>query len=199
MDDESPASSKTKRKSTGHARHKSSSKASGNARRKTSAATAPEESEAPTGPETDEEMIARVKKCFPVVVTTYEMVTRDSKYLSAYDWGYIIVDEGHRLKNMNCKLIQELRKYPSANRMIITGTPLHNNLAELWSLMNWILPELFNDLETFQKFFDFDTMGDALGTEQKTHVVSTLHAILAPFLLRRLKTDVETSLPPKKE
>ena len=64
-------------------------------------------------------------KTFPIVVTTYEIIIRDRKHLEKYQWGFIVVDEGHRLKNFNCKLVQEIKKYPSASRMILTGTPLH--------------------------------------------------------------------------
>lgn len=70
-------------------------------------------------------MPRQTKETFPVVVTTYEMVIRDQPHLSKYNWGYIVVDEGHRLKNLNCRLVQEIKKYPSAGRMILTGTPLH--------------------------------------------------------------------------
>lgn len=62
---------------------------------------------------------------FPVVVTTYEIIIRDRPHLAHYNWGYIVVDEGHRLKNLECKLMQEIKKYTSAGRMILTGTPLH--------------------------------------------------------------------------
>jgi ATP-dependent DNA helicase len=62
---------------------------------------------------------------FPVVITTYEMIIKDRVHLANYKWGYIVVDEGHRLKNLNCKLIKEIKKYESAGRMILTGTPLH--------------------------------------------------------------------------
>ena len=62
---------------------------------------------------------------FPVVLTTYEMIIKDRVHLAHYDWGYIIVDEGHRLKNLDCKLMKEIKKYTSAGRMILTGTPLH--------------------------------------------------------------------------
>lgn len=67
----------------------------------------------------------QTRETFPVVVTTYEMIIRDRPHLSKYNWGYIVVDEGHRLKNLNCRLIQEIKRYPSAGRMILTGTPLH--------------------------------------------------------------------------
>jgi ATP-dependent DNA helicase len=62
---------------------------------------------------------------FPVVVTTYDIIIRDRVHLSKYNWGYIVVDEGHRLKNLNCKLMKEIKQYHSAGRMILTGTPLH--------------------------------------------------------------------------
>ena len=62
---------------------------------------------------------------FPIVLTTYEMIIKDRVHLAHYDWGYIVVDEGHRLKNLDCKLMKEIKKYKSAGRMILTGTPLH--------------------------------------------------------------------------
>ena len=66
---------------------------------------------------------------FPVVLTTYDIIIRDRVHLQHYEWGYIVVDEGHRLKNMDCKLMKEIKKYSSAGRMILTGTPLHVRLS----------------------------------------------------------------------
>jgi ATP-dependent DNA helicase len=105
---------------------------------------------------------------------------------------------------MNCKLIKELLTYNSANRLLITGTPLQNNIAELWSLLHFLLPEIFNDLNSFESWFDFSSVLDNKGQEaiiqkRKRNLVSTMHAILKPFLLRRVKTDVETALPKKRE
>ncbi|TXT06023.1 hypothetical protein VHUM_03496 [Vanrija humicola] len=139
---------------------------------------------------------------FPIVVTTFDICIIDQRFLSGYQWKFIVVDEGHRLKNLDCKLIRELKTYKSANRMILTGTPLHNNLAELWSLLNFILPDIFDDLDSFQQWFNFDDMHNGSQTDgllNKSSVVQSLHAILKPFLLRRLKVDVEKDLPPKKE
>lgn len=65
----------------------------------------------------------------------------------------MIVDEGHRIKNLNCKLIKELKSLNTANRLLLTGTPLQNNLAELWSLLNFLLPDIFDDLESFQSWY----------------------------------------------
>ncbi|PVU91401.1 hypothetical protein BB561_004401 [Smittium simulii] len=142
---------------------------------------------------------------FPVVVTTYEIVMRDSKYLKHFAWKYIVVDEGHRLKNLNCLLIKELKSYQSANRLLLTGTPLQNKLSELWSLLNFLLPDIFDDLGAFQEWFDFDDISQESGQtriisqENTDKTVSKLHHILQPFLLRRLKSEVEYDLPPKRE
>lgn len=114
-------------------------------------------------------------------------------------------DEGHRLKNFNCKLVKELKQYPSESRLILTGTPLQNNLTELWSLLNFLLPEAFSDLEHFESMFDFSDVQDKDGhkqfmsKERQKRTVASLHAILKPFLLRRVKNDVETNLPKKRE
>ncbi|KAK9477951.1 P-loop containing nucleoside triphosphate hydrolase protein [Lipomyces japonicus] len=147
----------------------------------------------------------KVDDRFPVVVTSYNLIMNDRNFLGRFSWKYIIIDEGHRIKNMNCKLIKELKTYSSANRLLLTGTPLQNNLAELWSLLNFLLPDIFHDLELFQSWFDFSALERKNGAqeiidEENHHsIVSNLHAILKPFLLRRLKSDVELSLPPKRE
>ncbi|KAF7349706.1 SNF2 family DNA-dependent ATPase [Mycena sanguinolenta] len=135
---------------------------------------------------------------FPVVVTTYELVMRDRAGLGVVPWGYIVVDEGHRLKNMNCALMREIKKYSSAGRMVLTGTPLHNNLAELWSLLNFILPDIFDDVDAFQEF-SLPRMADLLPSSRMGTFITKLHTILKPFLLRRVKAEVlGPLLPPKK-
>ncbi|KAI8645899.1 SNF2 family N-terminal domain-containing protein [Parasitella parasitica] len=142
---------------------------------------------------------------FPIIITSYEIIINDRKLLQKFNWKYIVIDEGHRLKNMNCKLIRELKTYSSANRLLLTGTPLQNNLSELWSLLNFLLPDIFDDLDMFQSWFDFSDINVKEGQErimreeEEDNIVSSLHTILRPFLLRRLKSDVEASLPKKKE
>ncbi|OMO56882.1 SNF2-related protein [Corchorus capsularis] len=143
---------------------------------------------------------------FPIVVTSYEMAMSDAKrVLRHYEWKYVVVDEGHRLKNSNCKLVKELKHLRVANKLLLTGTPLQNNLAELWSLLNFILPDIFQSHEEFESWFDFsgkingDVSKEEMEENRRAQVVAKLHAILRPFLLRRMKADVELMLPRKKE
>jgi len=146
------------------------------------------------------------KDMMNVVVTSYEIAMNDRAAFSSIMWRYIVVDEGHRLKNMNCRLIRELKQYHSANRLLLTGTPLQNNLSELWSLLNFLLPEIFDDLRVFESWFsakelheNTEEMVRIAHQEQKNAILTTLHQILTPFLLRRVKTDVDLEIPPKKE
>ncbi|CAG6018115.1 lymphoid-specific helicase [Menidia menidia] len=139
---------------------------------------------------------------YPVVVTSFEISMIDRKYLQRFQWKYLIVDEGHRIKNLNCRLVRELKTLPTDNKLLLTGTPLQNNLAELWSLLNFLLPEVFDDLKSFESWFDISTLGDAenvVVAEREQNILSMLHQILTPFLLRRLKSDVTLEVPPKKE
>lgn len=138
----------------------------------------------------------------PVVVTSFEISMIDRKFLQHIQWKYLIVDEGHRIKNLNCRLVRELKALPTDNKLLLTGTPLQNNLAELWSLLNFLLPEVFDDLKSFESWFDIDSLGEAesvVAAEREQNILSMLHQILTPFLLRRLKSDVTLEVPPKKE
>uniref|UniRef100_A0A3B3Y4F4 Proliferation-associated SNF2-like protein n=1 Tax=Poecilia mexicana TaxID=48701 RepID=A0A3B3Y4F4_9TELE len=139
---------------------------------------------------------------FPVVITSFEISMIDRKFLQHLQWKYLIVDEGHRIKNLNCRLVRELKMLPTDNKLLLTGTPLQNNLAELWSLLNFLLPEVFDDLKSFESWFDINSLGegdDVIVAEREQNILSMLHQILTPFLLRRLKTDVTLEVPPKKE
>lgn len=142
---------------------------------------------------------------FPVVCTSYEMVLRDQHHLSRINWEFIIIDEGHRMKNAEAKLFQQLRQFTSATRLLITGTPLQNNLKELWSLLHFLLPDIFTDWESFESWFDFSDLEDEQGTEEfiadkmKQELVKKMHLILQPLLLRRIKQDVAAYLPKKRE
>jgi ATP-dependent DNA helicase len=142
---------------------------------------------------------------FPVVCTSYEMVLTDRAALSKINWEFIIIDEGHRMKNFDSKLFRELKSFTSATRLLITGTPLQNNLKELWSLLNFLLPKIFRDWEAFESWFDFSDLEDEEGTEEfiadktKQELVKKMHVVLQPLLLRRVKADVAKYLPKKRE
>ncbi|KAJ8528654.1 hypothetical protein ON010_g14675 [Phytophthora cinnamomi] len=152
---------------------------------------------------------------FPVIISSYEMMLVDAKRFasSGFVWKYMVIDEGHRLKNMDCLLVRELKRGRSENRLLLTGTPLQNNLTELWSLLNFILPDVFDDLDLFESWFSFtpDAVAtaaaanesvaaqDVLHGEKKVEVITKLHEILRPFLLRRLKKDVVQEMVSKTE
>jgi len=142
---------------------------------------------------------------FEVLVTTYEMAVKEKAALAKFSWRYIIIDEAHRIKNENSILSQVVRIYKSQFRLLLTGTPLQNNLHELWALLNFLLPEVFSSSEDFDSWFNLERhpQGDSESGNSTTgsadEIVSKLHMVLRPFLLRRLKADVERNLPPKKE
>ncbi|XP_065848676.1 CHD3-type chromatin-remodeling factor PICKLE-like [Euphorbia lathyris] len=127
---------------------------------------------------------------FDVLLTSYEMINLDTASLKPIKWESMIVDEGHRLKNKDSKLFSSLTQYSSNHRVLLTGTPLQNNLDELFMLMHFLDAGKFSSLEEFQEEFR-----DINQEEQ----ISRLHKMLAPHLLRRVKKDVMTELPPKKE
>ncbi|KAJ6980731.1 ISWI chromatin-remodeling complex ATPase CHR11 isoform X2 [Populus alba x Populus x berolinensis] len=138
-----------------------------------------------------EELLAAGK--FDVCVTSFEMAIKEKSTLRRFSWRYIIIDEAHRIKNENSLLSKTMRLYNTNYRLLITGTPLQNNLHELWALLNFLLPEIFSSAETFDEWFQIS------GENDQQEVVQQLHKVLRPFLLRRLKSDVEKGLPPKKE
>ncbi|CAM8893801.1 unnamed protein product [Rhodiola kirilowii] len=125
---------------------------------------------------------------FHVLLTSYEMINNDSATLRPIKWECLIVDEGHRLKNKESKLFLSLAQYMSRHRVLLTGTPLQNNLQELLMLMNFLDSEKFGNLD--------DVRQEDINQEEK---ISKLHHMLAPHLLRRVKKDVLKELPPKKE
>ncbi|KAK5643876.1 hypothetical protein RI129_007721 [Pyrocoelia pectoralis] len=128
-----------------------------------------------------------------VCVTSYEMALKEKAVFKKFHWRYMVVDEAHRIKNEKAKLSEILREFKSTNRLLLTGTPLQNNLHELWSLLNFLLPDVFNSSDDFDAWFNINQFfGD-------NALVERLHAVLQPFLLRRLKSEVEKGLKPKNE
>ena len=143
---------------------------------------------------------------FQVLLTTYEYIIKDRPILSKIRWIHMVVDEGHRMKNANSKLSLTLTQYYHTRyRLILTGTPLQNNLPELWALLNFVLPTIFKSVKSFDEWFNtpFANTGGQdkmeLTEEEQLLVIRRLHKVLRPFLLRRLKKDVEKDLPDKQE
>ena len=141
-----------------------------------------------------------------VFITTYDTAIGVRAVLQEVAWSYVVVDEGHRIKNKKCRLATVLASLSSDNRLLLTGTPLQNNLNELWTLLNFLQPEIFNDHEIFETWFnaktlheDADEKARLVAQEEKSNVLASIHKTIAPFLLRRIKAEVELSIPPKVE
>ncbi len=127
---------------------------------------------------------------FHVIITTYECLITDILELREIRWRACVIDEAHRLKNNKCKLLEGLNLLEIESRTLLSGTPLQNNIQELYSLLSFLEPLQFSSQEAFVKEF-----GDMQNEEQ----VKKLQALLKPLMLRRMKEDVEKSLKPKEE
>ena len=122
-----------------------------------------------------------------VCVTSYEMCIREKSVFKKFNWRYMVIDEAHRIKNEKSKLSEILREFKTANRLLLTGTPLQNSLKELWALLHFIMPEKFPTWEAFE----------VLHGQSEDKGYASLHQELEPYILRRVKKDVEKSLPAK--
>ncbi|CAM0905949.1 unnamed protein product [Alopecurus aequalis] len=142
--------------------------------------------------EGDATQIGKSKKShkFNVLLTTYEMVLVDATYLRSVSWEVLIVDEGHRLKNSSSKLFSMLNTISFQHRVLLTGTPLQNNIGEMYNLLNFLQPASFPSLASFEEKFN------DLATAEK---VEELKKLVAPHMLRRLKKDAMKNIPPKTE
>ncbi|OEU07162.1 SNF2_N-domain-containing protein, partial [Fragilariopsis cylindrus CCMP1102] len=121
-----------------------------------------------------------------VCVTTYEMCNTERKTLQKFAWKYLVIDEAHRLKNDASMFSTTVRSFSTANRLLLTGTPLQNNLHELWALLNFLLPDIFSSADQFDEWFNLEIDDE----DSKKNMIAQLHKILRPFMLRRLKVDV---------
>ena len=128
---------------------------------------------------------------FNVLLASYEMVCRDKTFFQDLIWSNIVVDEAHRLKNEDSLLYKVLNEVDSHHRLLLTGTPLQNNLKELWCLLNYLKLSDIEDWPTFEQQFG--------KPEDVANGYIGLHSLLKPYIIRRLKKDVEKSLPPKVE
>ena len=137
---------------------------------------------------------------FHVCITTYRLITQDQKVFRRKKWKYLILDEAHMIKNWRSQRWQTLLNFNSKRRLLITGTPLQNDLMELWSLMHFLMPHVFQSHSEFKNWFSSPLSGMVEGGEGvNMDLVSRLHGVLRPFLLRRLKSEVEKNLPGKTE
>lgn len=127
---------------------------------------------------------------FHVLITTFEVVLKDVDVLSKIHWKTLIVDEAHRLKNHKAKLFEELASVPRDHCVLLTGTPIANATEELWALLHFANPRSFADRDSFLEKF---------GEMKESKQVEELHDLLKPYLLRRVKEDVEKSIPNKEE
>ena len=118
------------------------------------------------------------KRKFDICIIAYEVAIKEKISLNNIKWKYIVIDEAHRIKNENSVLSQCVRLFPSQLRLLLIGTPLQNNLHELWALLNFLFPEVFGSVEDFDSWFNLKE-GQAAN-----EIVDQLHKVLKPFLLR---------------
>ncbi|XP_070567712.1 chromodomain-helicase-DNA-binding protein 1-like [Ptychodera flava] len=130
---------------------------------------------------------------FDVLLTTYELCLKDTAFLSKHSWFVLVVDEAHRLKNQNSLLYQTLSEFDINHRVLLTGTPVQNNLTELYALLCFVAPTIFR-IKYCEEFVD--TFSDIKDDSKEA---AELHALLQPFLLRRVKSEVVLDLPKKSE
>jgi TATA-binding protein-associated factor len=138
-----------------------------------------------------------------IVVTSYEVCRNDADVLEQHNWNYVVLDEGHLIKNPKAKTSQAVKRLASNHRLILTGTPIQNNVLELWSLFDFLMPgflgaeKVFHD--RFAKPIAASRFSKASSKEQEAGAIAieALHKQVLPFLLRRLKEEVLNDLPPK--
>lgn len=137
---------------------------------------------------------------FHICVTSYKLVLQDQAAFRRKKWKYIILDEAQHIKNFKSQRWQTLLHFNSKRRLLLTGTPLQNSLMELWSLMHFLMPQVFQSHKEFKDLFD-NPVSSMIEGEQEVNedLINRLHGILRPFILRRLKRDVEKQLPLKHE
>ncbi|KAE8813061.1 Lymphoid-specific helicase [Hordeum vulgare] len=137
---------------------------------------------------------------FPIIVTTYGFVFLENNWLAQYHWKYVVVDECSRLDKKERQHLEEVKRHPMSHKVLLIKEPFQSNLAELWSLLNFALPSDFSSREEFDSWFDISRKeGEDQQTEEERRALrSKLQAILRPFLLRDMKSDVENRVPPMK-
>jgi SNF2 family DNA or RNA helicase len=137
---------------------------------------------------------------FHVCITSYQLVVSDAKTFNRVNWQYMILDEAQAIKNINSQRWNILLDFNCRNRLLLTGTPIQNSMSELWALLHFIMPNLFDSHEQFQEWFskDIEAHSQEKG-ELNQEQLKRLHKILKPFMLRRVKKDVENEIGQKTE
>lgn len=137
---------------------------------------------------------------FHVCITSYKLVIQDHQSFRRKKWQYLILDEAQNIKNFRSQRWQLLLNFSTERRLLLTGTPLQNNMMELWSLMHFLMPNTFDSHKTFEELFSKPMAGMIEGNmEYNERIIIKLHKVLRPFLLRRLKSEVEKQMPQKYE
>uniref|UniRef100_UPI00358EE607 uncharacterized protein isoform X2 n=1 Tax=Myxine glutinosa TaxID=7769 RepID=UPI00358EE607 len=137
---------------------------------------------------------------FHVCITSYKLVLQDHQAFRRKKWRYLILDEAQNIKNFKSQRWQSLLNFNSEHRLLLTGTPLQNSLMELWSLMHFLMPHVFQSHREFREWFSNPLTGMIEGSQEyNDSLVKRLHKVLRPFLLRRVKMDVEKQMPKKYE
>ncbi|CAL5356520.1 unnamed protein product [Camellia sinensis] len=137
---------------------------------------------------------------FHILITSYQLLVSDEKYFRRVKWQYMVLDEAQAIKSSNSIRWKTLLSFNCRNRLLLTGTPIQNNMAELWALLHFIMPTLFDSHEQFNEWFSKGIEGHAEhGGTLNEHQLNRLHAILKPFMLRRVKKDVISELTTKTE
>ncbi|KAL9108918.1 MAG: hypothetical protein Q9227_006314 [Pyrenula ochraceoflavens] len=137
---------------------------------------------------------------FHVLVTSYQLVVQDSQYFQKVKWQYMILDEAQAIKSSSSSRWKTLLGFHCRNRLLLTGTPIQNNMQELWALLHFIMPTLFDSHDEFSDWFSKDIESHAQSnTKLNQDQLKRLHMILKPFMLRRVKAHVQKELGDKVE
>ena len=137
---------------------------------------------------------------FHVVVTSYQLVVADAQYFQKMKWQYMILDEAQAIKSSQSTRWKSLLNLQCRNRLLLTGTPIQNNMQELWALLHFIMPSLFDSHDEFSEWFSKDIEAHAQSNSKlNEEQLRRLHAILKPFMLRRIKKNVQSELGEKIE
>ncbi|KAI6715998.1 hypothetical protein JHW43_001495 [Diplocarpon mali] len=137
---------------------------------------------------------------FHVLITSYQLVVSDVAYFQKMKWQYMILDEAQAIKSSSSSRWKSLLGFHCRNRLLLTGTPIQNNMQELWALLHFIMPSLFDSHDEFSEWFSKDIESHAQSnTKLNEDQLKRLHMILKPFMLRRVKKHVQKELGDKIE